>query len=68
MDEVSRFQLSSDFVINAEEDGEVIDYDEKSKIMIVKYKSGKTKAIKLDSTIVKNSGGGFFLSNILTTK
>ena len=68
LDEVSRFQLSSDFVINAEEDGEVIDYDEKSKIMIVKYKSGKTKAVNLAPSIVKNSGGGFFLSNILTTK
>ena len=64
-DEVARFHLSSDFVFNAEEDGEVIDYDEKSQIMVVKYKSGKIKAIDLSPNIVKNGGGGFFLSNKL---
>lgn len=66
-EEVSRFHLSEDFVVNAEEDGEIVDYDEKSKIMIAKYKSGKCKAIDLSPTIVKNSGGGFFLSNVLVT-
>lgn len=68
MEEAIRFQLSSDFVVNADESGEVVDYDEESKIMIVKYKSGKTRAINLGSTIVKNGGGGFFLSNQLITK
>lgn len=33
--------------------------------MIAKYKSGKTQAIDLSPNIVKNSGGGFFLSNVL---
>jgi len=68
MEEAARFHLTSDFVVNAEEAGEVIDYDEKSKIMIVKYKSGKTKAISFDSNIVKNANGGFYLSNQLITK
>ena len=68
LEEVARFQLSSDFVVNAKEDGEVIDYDEKSKIMIVKYKSGKTQAVNLAPKIGKNSGGGCYLSNILITK
>lgn len=67
MEEVCRFHLSSDFVINADEDGEIVDYDEESKIMIAKYKSGKCRAINLSGTIVKNGGGGFFLSNKLIT-
>lgn len=67
MEEVCRFHLSSDFVINADEDGYIVDYDEESKIMIAKYKSGKCKAINLGGTIVKNGGGGFFLSNKLVT-
>ena len=66
-EEVCRFQLSSDFVINADEPGEIVDYDEKSKIMIAKYKSGKCRAINLAGTIVKNAGGGFFMSNELIT-
>ena len=67
MEEVCRFQLSSDFVINAEDSGEIVDYDADSKIMIAKYKNGKCRAINLGGTIVKNSGGGFFLSNELVT-
>ena len=66
MEEVCRFQLSSDFAVNAAEDGVVIDYA--NDIMIVQYKSGKHQAINLGHTIVKNGGGGFFLSNQLVTK
>jgi hypothetical protein len=36
--------------------------------MIAEYKSGKHQAIKLSPTVVKNGGGGFFLSNKLITK
>ena len=67
MEEVARFHLTSNFVINAEEDGEIIDYDEESQIMIAKYKSGKCRAIDLSPNIVKNGGGGFFLSNKLVS-
>ena len=35
--------------------------------MIARYKSGKCQAINLGGTIVKNGGGGFFLSNKLIT-
>lgn len=66
-DEAIRFNLSSDFIINAEEDGVIIDYDEKSKILMVEYKSGKHRAIDLAPHIVKNGGGGFYLSNELVT-
>lgn len=67
MEEVARFHLSSNFVINADEDGSVVEYDDETKIMIVQYKSGKCRAINLGGTIVKNGGGGFFLNNILVT-
>lgn len=67
MEEVTRFHVTSNFVVNAEEDGEIVDYDEDSQIMIAKYKSGKCRAIDLSANIVKNGGGGFFLSNILVT-
>ena len=67
IEEMARFKLSSDFVVNADEDGSVIDYDDESKVMIVKYKSGKNRAIDLDDFIVKNGGGGFFLANTLIT-
>ena len=68
MEEVARFHLTSNFAVNADEDGEIIDYDDNAKIMIAKYKSGKCRAIDLSPNIVKNGGGGFFLSNVLTTE
>ena len=68
VDEVIKYNLSSDFVINADEDGTVIDYDDKSKILMVEYKSGKHRAINLAPNIVKNGGGGFYISNELITK
>lgn len=67
MEETCRFLLSSDFVVNADEDGEVVERDEESKILIIKYKSGKCRAVNLGGTIVKNAGGGFFLSNVLVS-
>lgn len=67
-EEVARFHLSSAFVINAEEDGKVVEFNEEYGIMVVEYKSGKFRAINLKSTIEKNGGGGFFLANQLVTK
>lgn len=67
-DEVFRFNLSSDFVVNAEEDGKVVEYDEESQLMVVEYKSGKHRAIDLSNHIVKNGAGGFYLPNQLQTK
>ena len=67
VEESCRFSLSTDFVVNAEESGTVVEYDEDAKIMVVEYKSGKHQAINLAPTIVKNGGGGFWESNVLTT-
>lgn len=64
-DEAVQFHLSNDFVINAEEDGEVVDSNEELGFIIVKYKSGKTKAISTKVDVVKNSGGGFYIANQL---
>lgn len=64
-DEAIQFELSDDFVINAEEDGEVIDVNTDLGFIMVKYKSGKTKAININPEVVKNSGAGFYLSNKL---
>lgn len=65
-DEAVQFSLSDDFVINAEEDGKVIDINEELGFIVVKYKSGKSRAIYTKPEIVKNSGGGFYISNQLT--
>lgn len=64
-EETVRFHVTSDFAVNADEDGVVEKVDEDTKIMIVRYKSGKCRAVNLGGTVVKNSGGGFFLNNIL---
>lgn len=64
-DEAVQFHLSDDFVINAEEDGEVIDVNTELGFIMVKYKSGKMRAINTNPEIVKNSGAGFYLSNQL---
>ena len=66
-EEACRFHLSSEFVVNADDDGKVIKYDDDTKIMVVQYASGKYKAIDLGHHIVKNGGGGFYLSNQLIT-
>lgn len=65
-DEAIQFHLSDDFVINADEDGQVVDVNEELGFIVVKYKSGKHRAINTKPEIVKNSGGGFYISNNLT--
>lgn len=64
-DEAVQFHLSEDFVVNAEEDGKIVDINEELGIMVVEYKSGKNKAININPDVVKNSGGGFYVSNKL---
>lgn len=64
-DEAVQFELSDDFVINAEEDGKVVDVNEELGFIVVQYKSGKNRAINLRPDIVKNSGGGFYMKNQL---
>ena len=62
-DEAIQFNLSDDFVINAEEDGKVIDINEELGFEVVQYKSGKSKAISMRPEIVHNAGAGFYMPN-----
>ena len=57
------YVISKDYAIRAKEDGIIDKIDEKANLAIVKYKSGECEAINLDSVIVKNGGGGFYLPN-----
>ena len=71
-DETLRFRLSSEYVINAEADGKVVEYDEKSGMMVVQYqpytdKPGHFRAFKLTPDVVKNSGGGIYFSKQLVS-
>lgn len=50
-------------MVNAAEDGEVVEYNDEVGFLVVKYKSGKCKAINIKPEIVKNSGGGFYIAN-----
>lgn len=67
MEESVRYSLSSDFVINAKDDGEVVEINDELGLIICKYKNGTTQAISLNPKIEKNGGGGFYLSNHLIT-
>ena len=62
-DEAVQFYISDDFVINAEEDGKVIDINEDEGFVVVQYKSGKTRAISTKPEIVRNSANAFYLAN-----
>ena len=62
------YTISKDFAVKAEADGVVDTIDMNSGMMIVQYKGGKKEAINLNSVVVKNGAGGFYLSNKLQTK
>lgn len=71
-DEAVRFRLSSEYVVNAEADGKVVEYDATSGMMVVQYKPydakpGKFRAFKLSPDVVKNSGGGIYFAKQMTT-
>lgn len=66
-DQIIQYHLSTDFVVVASEDGEVVEKDEKAGIMVIKYKSGKYQGIDISSRVAKNSASGFYLSNKLVS-
>ena len=68
MEEFCKYDLSTDFVVNAKDDGKVVELSDKENIMVVEYKDGTHQAINLAPNIVKNGGGGFYESLIMTTK
>lgn len=64
-EKVLPYRTSSDFSVVAKEDGQVVEYDQKTGVVVLKYKSGKTQLINLNTKIVKNGAGGFFLPNTM---
>lgn len=64
-EQVLHYHIGDDFSIVAEDDGEVVEVDEKNNLVIIKYKNGKHKAIDISTKIVKNGAGGFYLPNRL---
>ena len=65
-EQVVQYHLSNTFSIIAKEDGEVVEIDDKTKLIIVRYKNGETQAIDMKPRIVKNGAGGFYLQNQYT--
>ena len=69
MDQMIHYNTGNDFSVVAKEDGKVIEVDESAGIIVVEYKSShKKQAIDLNEHVVKNGGGGFYLSNQLTPR
>lgn len=66
-DSMIHYRTSNDFSYVAKQDGEVIDKDDDTNIMIIRYKDGTIQAVDLDRKIVQNGGGGFYLDNKLDT-
>jgi DNA-directed RNA polymerase beta subunit len=64
-DEALPYMVSSTFSIVADEDGEIVEIDAATGYAIVKYDSGKIRAINLNNTIENNSAGGFFIESKL---
>lgn len=67
IEQTIQYSLSKDFIITAEDDGEVVEEDAATGLVIVKYKNGKTQAIDTKPKVVKNSSSGFYISNKLNT-
>lgn len=63
LDEIVPSYLTDEFSVVAEEDGQVIDIAD--GYMVVRYKSGKKKAINVNNRYSFNTGSGFYVDNKL---
>jgi hypothetical protein len=59
------YHLSSEFAVNAEDDGEVVEKTE--DFLVVKYKNGKYRSIDLTKQFKKNAAAGFYIETCLIT-
>ena len=59
------YLLSDEFIVDAKEDGTVIDID--NGFCIIQYKSGKKQAINIAPRAQKNASAGFWIDNTLVT-
>lgn len=65
VEQVIPYHLGKDFVIVAEDDGEVVEVNDKTGFTIVRYKNGKHIAVDKNPKVVKNGAGGFHIVNRL---
>ena len=63
VDEIVTGSLSDEFSVVAEEDGQVIDMND--RFMIIQYKSGKKRAIEIGDRYHSNPSSGFYVNNKL---
>ena len=66
MDKVLAKTISNRFAYKADEDGTIVEYNEKLGYMIVEYKSGKRQVIDLSNNQALNTGSGFYINNKLS--
>lgn len=64
-EKVLPYHLSNEFVVNAEDDGQVIEKDD--DFMVIRYKNGKYHTIDLTKQVRKNSSAGFYITVQQTT-
>lgn len=72
-EQVIHYHLSNDFTVVAKKDGEVVEVNKDTGIVVVGYYDEKGKlsefqAIDTNSKVVKNGAGGFYLPNKLVFK
>jgi GNAT superfamily N-acetyltransferase len=69
IEKVLPYHLSTDFSVVAKDDGEVVERNEDQGVIIVKYKhiagDDAYQVINMNTKVVKNGAGGFFLTNKL---
>lgn len=68
-EKVMPYHLSNSYTIVAKDDGEVIERDEKTGVIVIRYKN-KTgddaiQCINMTTKVVKNGAGGFYLTSQL---
>jgi len=63
VERVIPYNISSDFVDIAKEDGIVKSVDEKTQLAILEYKDGTTECIDFSERVSKNGSNGFYISN-----
>ena len=63
VESVIPYLLSDEFIVDAKEDGKVIDIT--NGFCIIEYKSGKKQAINIAPRVQKNSSAGFWVDNTL---
>ena len=59
--------ITNDFAFKAKKDGVVKEIDTESELMVIEYKDKTVDIVDLSKKIAKNGGGGFYITNQLTT-